>query len=367
MGVDLNKRPMAKQHILSLSPYVPGESKITGIQSPIKLSSNENPLGCSPKARAAFVRSASELHLYPNGNSQELAQAVSLEYGLEQSHIMCGNGSDELISLIASVYTGYGDEVLVSQYGFLSHYLAAVKSGASPICVEEKNYTIDLDRFSESITNKTRLIYIANPNNPTGSFISVEQIKSFHKTLPENVLLVIDAAYAEYIPKYDGCAELVRNSKNVLMLRTFSKIYGLAALRLGWLYADSEIITVLNRARLPFNVNLPAQKAGVSALKDQEFVRQSAEFNQYWRDWLYDQLRHSGYDLIKGYGNFLLVHFPKSNGKTADHAYQYLAQKGFITRSVKGYGLEHSLRISIGNVEDNQKIASLLDQFLHQS
>ena len=333
----------------------------------VKLSSNENPLGCSPKARAAFARSASMLHVYPDVHTTELCQALAETYHLQKDKILCSAGSDELISLVSAAFSGPGSDVIVSQYGFLSHRLSAQKTGAHIVTVPEKAYRVDLQAMLKAVTKRTRLIYLANPNNPTGSFLSMDEIKMFHKQLDPEILLVLDSAYAEYMNAYDGGAELVEKAKNVIMLRTFSKVYGLAALRIGWGYMPQEILDVLNRIRLPFNVNLPAQSAAISALEDQVFVARSVEYNREGRDWLMKRLLHSGYELVPGYGNFLLVHFPQENGKTALDAYQYLAENGFITRPVQVYGLLHSLRISIGQKEHNATLADLLDRFLNRS
>lgn len=352
--------------ILDIKPYKPGAADAPGIANPVKLSSNENPMGCSPPARTAFEAASKNLNLYPDGGATRLRQALGKANNLDPDRIVCGTGSDELLQLLGRAYLAPGDKVVQSQYGFLVYRLVAMQSGAELISAPEQNYTTDVDAVLEAAGEDARIVFIANPNNPTGTYISHAEIRRLREGLPDNTLLVVDEAYAEYVdvPDYDTAFDLAREYDNVVVTRTFSKIHGLAALRLGWAYADASIIDVLNRVRGPFNVNLPAIEAGIAAINDTDFQTRSANHNRQGLAYMHQQLGGLGLDVTPSVGNFVLVHFPETDGKTATEADAFLTGRGLIVRPVAPYGLPNSLRITIGLDGDNRKIVEALTEFL---
>ncbi len=341
--------------VMEIAPYVGGEASVPGIAKPAKLSSNENPLGPSPKAIAAFREAASEMHRYPDGGAEKLRAAISRHFGLEKTCIVCGNGSDELIALLTRAYAGPGDEVLFSAHGFLMYRLCALGAGATPRAAPEKNYATDMEALLALMTPATRIVFIGNPNNPTGSYMTAPQLRELRRRLSSDILLVIDAAYAEFVESedYNAGEELVRAGDNVVMLRTFSKIFGLAGLRLGWAFCPPSIADVLNRIRGPFNTSLPAQAAAAAALEDREHVAKSLGHNKKWRDWLSAELAKQGYVVHPSVGNFLLVEF-----SDADAADRFLKSRGLILRKMGAYGLGHCLRITIGTEAETRAVAA---------
>jgi len=357
--------PTPKTGILDITPYVGGKSKGEGNQKVAKLSSNETPLGASPKARDAMRALGDHLHLYPDGGFSGLAEAIADVHNLPAKNIMCGNGSDEILSLIANAYVGEGDEVLFSQHGFLVYELAALANGATPIKAPETDLTTDVDALLAAVTDKTKVLFLANPNNPTGTYISADEVKRLHAGLPADVLLVLDAAYAEYVARddYEAGAALVRDNENVIMTRTFSKIYGLAALRVGWAYGPDSVIDVLHRIRGPFNVNAAAQAAGIAAVRDQDFVAAAKAHNEKWMPILLQNFRGMGLKVPESVGNFLLMDFAET-GKEAADAEKFLSARGLILRNVASYGLPTCLRMSIGTDEDNRNVMDTLREFL---
>ncbi|MDH3668798.1 MAG: histidinol-phosphate transaminase [Paracoccaceae bacterium] len=347
--------------VLEIAPYVGGESTVAGANRVIKLSSNENPFGPSPKARAAYEAMAGGLALYPDGGHTALRQAIAGVHGLEADRIACGSGSDELIALLCKAYAGDGDEVLYSRHGFLMYRLSALAAGATPVAAPERDLTADVDALIAAMTERTRLVFLANPNNPTGTMISDAEIARLTDALPPAALLVLDAAYAEYVrgEGRDGGAALVRARDNVVMLRTFSKIHGLAALRLGWAYAPDHVIDVLNRIRGPFNVTAPALAAGEAAIRDVEYADHCAVTNEVWRDWLAKELRASGFAVTDSQGNFVLT---GTDGQAAE-VDAHLKARGIIARRVDGYGLPGYLRISIGDEAACRAVADAFQTF----
>ena len=333
--------------VMEIAPYVGGESALPGANRVIKLSSNENPFGPSPKVREAYVSLADGLALYPDGGHRALREAIAGVHGLEAGRIVCGAGSDELIALLCKAYAGKGDEVLYSQHGFLMYRLSALAAGATPVSVPEIDLTADVGALIGALNERTRLVFIANPNNPTGTMVGADEIARLAEALPRQALLVIDAAYAEYVrgPNRDGGAGLVRARDNVVMLRTFSKIHGLAALRLGWAYAPDHVIDVLNRVRGPFNVNAPALAAGEAAVRDVDYAEHCAVTNEVWRDWLTKELTSVGFPVTPSHGNFILV---DTSGRAAE-VDTHLKSRGLIVRRMEGYGLPGHLRISVGD------------------
>jgi len=359
--------PAPQPGILDINPYVPGESSVPGGVKPIKLSSNETPLGPSPKAIAAYKAVADELDRYPDGGATALRDAIARHYGLNPDRIVCGSGSDELINLIAHAYLGAGEEAVYSAHGFLMYKIATLASGATPVSVPEKGYTADVDAILAAVTPRTRVVFLANPNNPTGTYLPHGEVRRLHKGLPGNVLLVIDAAYSEYVRRndYEAGLELVATTNNTVMTRTFSKIYGLAALRLGWAYCPAEVADALNRTRGPFNVNAPAIAAGVAALADRAHLETGIAHNEKWLPWVTSEIQKLGLEVTPSVGNFVLIHF--ADPKVAGAADEFLKARGIILRRVAAYGLPNCLRMTIGTSDDNHKVVAALASFLGRS
>jgi histidinol-phosphate aminotransferase len=362
----LPSRPKPRPGVLDIEAYVPGRSAAPGVAKIFKLSSNENPLGPSPLAVEAVKASAQGLEFYPDGSAIKLREALAAKYGLDAGHIMCGCGSDELLALIASAYIGPGDEGVMSQYGFLVYPIAIRAAGGEPVVAKERDYQTDVDALLAAVTPRTKIVFLANPNNPTGTYIPFNEVKRLHAGLPPHVLLVLDAAYAEYVRRNDYASglELVATSENVVMTRTFSKIYGLANLRIGWLYGPAHVVDALNRIRSAFNVNGAALAASVAALKDDAHMAAALAHNERWLPWLTSELQRLGLAVTPSVGNFLLVHFPQEPGKTASDADAFLAGRGLILRAVGGYGLPDALRLTIGTEEANRKVVAALEEFL---
>jgi histidinol-phosphate aminotransferase len=359
-------RPTPRPGVLDIAPYVPGKSSAPGVARVIKLSSNESPLGPSPKAVAAYETAAAKLEDYPDGSVTELRSAIGRVFGLDPARIVCGAGSDDLLNLLAHAYLQDGDEVIYSAHGFLMYPIYALGHGAKPIAVPEKNYTADIDAMLAAVTPRTRIVFIANPNNPTGTYVPFDEIKRLQQKLPANVILVLDAAYAEYVQRndYEAGIELVATSENVVMCRTYSKIHGLAAVRLGWLYGPAHIVDALNRVRNPFNVNTPAMKAGIAAIEDTAHVEKSVAHNAKWLAWLTQEIGKLGLEVTPSVANFVLIHFPETKGKTAADADAFLTKRGLILRRVAGYGLPNALRMTVGTEEANLLVVAALKDFL---
>jgi histidinol-phosphate aminotransferase len=356
--------PQPRPGILDIAPYVPGDSKAEGHKEPLKLASNESSLGPSPRAIEAYRAFAEKLHRYPDGASADLRAAIAKHYGLDKERIVCGNGSDELIGLITKAFAGPGDEVLFTEHAFAMYPIATLAAGAKPVIAKEKNLRADIDALIAKVTDRTRIVFQANPNNPTGSYLTKDDIERLHKALPERVLLVIDAAYAEYVTRndYTSGMELASKALNVVMTRTFSKIYGLAGLRLGWMYGPAPIIDAINRTRGPFNVTLPAQAAGVAALADVAHVDKARTNNDHMLAWFTSEVKKLGLEVPPSVGNFVLVRFSKANGKDANAANEFLLKRGIILRKVAGYGLPDCLRVTIGiEPEMRATVAALAD------
>src|SRR6202140_3236208 len=290
------KRPQPRPGVLTIDPYVPGKSAVPGVARVFKLSSNETPLGPSPKAIAAYRTVADRLAHYPDGAASALREAIGRAFGLDPARIVCGAGSDDLLNLLADAYLSDGDEAIHTTHGFLVYPIATLGSGAKPIVAAEKNYTADVDAILAALSERTRIVFLANPNNPTGTYIAFDEIKRLHRALPPHVLLVLDAAYAEYVRRndYESGIELVATSDNVVMCRTYSKIPGLAALRLGWMYTPAHVVDAINRIRGPFNVNSAAMAAGIAAVEDSAHIETARAHNEKWLAWLSDEIRKLG-------------------------------------------------------------------------
>lgn len=359
-------RPSPRPGIASIEAYVPGRSAAAGLDEVHKLSSNETPLGPSPKSIAAYKAAADRLELYPDGSASALREAIARLYGLDAGRIVCGAGSDELLTLLAEAYLSPGDEAIYTRHGFLVYRIAILAAGGVPVVAPERDLRTDVDAIVAAVTPRTKLVFLANPNNPTGTYLGHEELRRLHAALPRHVLLVLDAAYAEYVRRNDYAAgmEIVAGSDNVVMTRTFSKVYGLAALRIGWLYGPPAIVDVLNRVRGPFNVSAPAIAAGVAAIADQEHVERAVAHNERWRAWLEGELSRLGLAVTPSVCNFLLVHFPEQPGRTAVDADAFLAARGLILRLVGGYGLPGALRLTVGPERANRRLVQELARFL---
>lgn len=359
-------RPTPQPGILDIAPYIPGESAVPGGLKPIKLSSNESALGPSPKAVDAFRAEADLLARYPDGSATALRNALAAHYGLNASRIVCGAGSDELLSLIANVYLGPGSEAIYSAHGFLVYPIATKAAGATPVVVPEKNLHTDVDAMIAAVTPRTRMVWLANPNNPTGTYIPFDEVKRLHRALPANVVLVLDAAYAEFVRKndYEAGIELVATNENVVMTRTFSKIYGLAGTRIGWAYCPEPMADLLNRIRGPFNVTSGAIAAGVAALGDRAHFDANLAHNDRWLARLSEALTAIGLEVTPSVCNFHLVQFPEGGAKTAPTADAFLKSKGIILRRMDGYGLKNALRLTIGTDAENEAVIAALTTFM---
>jgi len=360
------ERPQPRPGVLKIKAYVPGKSSAPGVAKVYKLSSNETPLGPSPNAIAAYKAVADHLEDYPDGSASALREAIGKAYGLDPARIVCGTGSDELLNLLAHAYLGPGDEAIHTTHGFLVYPIATLGSGATPVVAPEKDHTADVDAILAKVTERTKVVFLANPNNPTGTYVPFDEVKRLHQALPKHVLLVIDAAYAEYVRRndYESGIELVATSENVVMTRTFSKIYGLAALRLGWLYAPAHVVDALNRIRGPFNVNAAAIAAGVEAIRDTAHVERSRQHNEKWLGWLTEEIGKLGLKVTPSVGNFILIHFPETKGKTAKEADALLTSRGCVLRAVGAYHLPNALRMSVGTEEANRLTVATLAELM---
>ena len=360
------QRPQPRPGVLGIDPYIPGRSTAPGVGRVFKLSSNETPLGPSPKAVAAYHAMGEHLEDYPDGDSTALREAIGRAFGLDPNRIVCGAGSDELLNLIADAYLHDGDEAIHTTHAFLVYPIATRGSGATPIVAAEKNYTADVDAMLAAVSGRTKVVFLANPNNPTGTYVPFDEVKRLHRGLPPHVLLVLDAAYAEYVRRndYEAGIELVATCENVVMCRTFSKIHGLAALRLGWLYGPAHVVDAVNRIRGPFNVNAPAMAAGIAALEDGAHLEASRAHNEKWLAWLTAEIRRLGLEVTPSIANFVLIHFPETRGRTAEDADGFLTRRGLILRRVKAYKLPNALRMSVGTEEANRLAVAALAEFV---
>lgn len=358
--------PKPRTGVLDIEAYVPGRSKAAPGVKLYKLSSNESPLGASPAAQEAFLAAAGRLEDYPDGSALKLREAIAAACGLNAANIVCGNGSDELLELLARAYVETGDEVIYSQHGFLVYRIATLAAGGVPVVAPEKDLVADVDAMLALVSARTKLVFLANPNNPTGTYLAIGEVRRLHAGLPSHVVLVLDAAYAEYVRRndYEAGLELVSSAENVVMTRTFSKIHGLAGLRIGWCFCPAPIADVLNRVRGPFNLNAAAIAAGAAAIEDRAHVEKAAAHNDQWLSWVQGELQKLGLATTPSVGNFLLIHFPQTSGKTAADADAFLTARGFVLRAVTGYGLPHALRMTIGSEEANRGAIAALAKFM---
>jgi histidinol-phosphate aminotransferase len=359
-------RPVPKPGILDIAPYKPGKAAAEGVVDPVKLSANENILGCSDKARAAYAEAAGKLNLYPQGRADVLRAAIAEKYRLEPERLLFGCGSDEIFQLLNQTFLEPGDNMIQGAHGFAAYAIGARACGGEVKFAAEKDFRIDVDAVLEQVDARTRLVFIANPANPTGTWLSADEVRRLHEGLPPSVVLVLDGAYAEFQtdPAYEDGLSLARNAENIVVTRTFSKIHGLAALRVGWAYMPAEMASAIDRIRLPFNISIPAQVAAVAALHDDEFAARSLALVEQWRPWLTQQVSGLGLDVVPPGANFVLIGFPATPGKTAVEAEDFLATKGLLTRGVGNYGLPHHLRVTIGLEEHNRAVVEGLAEFM---
>jgi histidinol-phosphate aminotransferase len=358
-------QPTPRPGILDIAAYVGGEAKIPGIDKPIRLASNESALGPSAKALAAYHAAAADMFRYPDGHANELRRALGKHHGIDPDRIVCGVGSDDVIHLVTEAYAGEGDEIIYGRHGFSIYPIVAQTVGATPIAVAEKNLTFDVDATLAAVTPRTRIVFIANPNNPTATYISRGELRRLHAGLPKSVILVVDAAYAEFVTEtdYDSGLELATTEPNVMMTRTFSKIYAMGGLRLGWSYSSAAMADVLNRIRGPFNVNSAAAAAGIAAVEDIEATTRARAHNTTWRAWFTREMTALGLELTPAVANFVLVRFPKAP-KDAGAAWDFLRSRGILVRKVGVYHLPEHLRITIGTEAEMRAVAAAITDFL---
>lgn len=359
-------RPVPKPGIMDIHAYVGGKSKIEGIEHPIKLSSNENILGSSDKAKQAYRDAVDRMHIYPDGKANILRAAVAERFKLEPERLTFGDGSDEIFALLCQVYLEPGDNIVQGEHGFAAYAIAARACQAQVRMAKETNHRIDIDETVKCVDERTRLVFIANPANPTGTWLTGEEIRALHAALPPSVILVLDGAYSEFCsdPRFEDGLDLARTAENVIVTRTFSKLHGLAALRVGWGYAPPHIIEPIERIRPPFNTSIPGQEAAVAALFDYDFQARSLALVEQWRPWLAQQLGGLGLEVTPSAANFVLATFPTTPGKTVLEAEAFLASKGYLVRAVANYGLPNAIRITIGLEEQNRAVVDLLSEFM---
>ncbi len=346
--------------IMDIQLYKGGANTIPGHARPLKLSSNENPFGPSPKAVAAMAMTLGAMHRYPSTDHAALRAAIADVHGLDADRIICGVGSDEVLNLLAMAYAGSGDEVLYTEHGFSLYRVFALGVGATPVVAPEVERQVDVDALLACVTPATRLVYLTNPGNPTGTMIDVDSIARLADELPQDCLLVIDGAYAEFVEDYDGGAAIVEARENVVMTRTFSKIYGLGGLRVGWGYAPPHVIDVLNRIRGPFNLSNVALAGAEAAVHDRQFVQDCARVNATERARLQGGLRQLGIGCDDSHANFVLARFADETEALAADA--LLKAHGIIVRIVKGYGFPQALRITVGRTDDVTRVLDVLAQ-----
>ena len=356
--------------ILDISPYVGGRSSVPGVAKIWKLSSNESPLGPGPAALEALGTAASDASIYPEGSARILREAIGKSFNLNPARIIgSGDGSDALLNMLAAAYLTPGDEVVFSAHAFLVYKIATLANSARPIEVPERvtnrGIKVDVDAMLKAVTGKTRLVYIANPNNPTGTYLTSDELRRLHAGLPKNVLLVIDSAYSEYVTAkdYEDGARLVSEFDNVVMTRTFSKIHGLAGVRIGWAYLPAQVAEILNRIRGPFNVGNLQARVGAAAIADQAHVARAVAHNEKWKAWLTDEIRKTGLRVDDSAANFVLIHFPQG-AKDAKAADAFLSARGLILRAVINYKLPDCLRLTVGPADANQLVAAALKEFM---
>ena len=362
-------RPVPKPGILEIAPYTPGKSPVPAAGRKVyKLSANETPFGPSPAAMEVYRAAAAHLEDYPEGTSRVLREAIGKAFGLDPDRIICGAGSDEILNLLAHTYLGVGDEAISTTHGFLVYPIATMANGAVNVVAAEKDFTTDVDAILACVTERTKLVWLANPNNPTGTYIPFDEVKRLRAGLRDDILLVLDAAYSDYVSKndYELGLELVATTDNTVMTHTFSKIHGLAALRIGWMFGPAHIVDAVNRIRGPFNVSTPAMLAAKAAIEDHAHISKSQQHTQQWVARLTEEIRKLGITVTPSVANFILMHFPETGAKTAAAADAFLTQRGLVLRALGNYKLPHALRLTIGTDEANTLVLDALREFMAQ-
>ena len=350
-----------KPGVLHIAPYQGGASSAPGVKDVVKLSSNENPFGPPESARGVLRKVEHLLHRYPSTDHASLRAAIGEVHGLDPELIICGAGSDELIHMLCTAYTGPGTEVIHTEHGFSMYRLSALAAGATPVCVREHERKVDVDSILEAVNFRTKLVFVANPANPTGTMLGSNEMGRLAAELPDNVLLVLDGAYAEYVEGYDGGAKLVQKRENVVMTRTFSKIYGLGGLRVGWAYAPAHVIDVLNRVRGPFNLGTLQLAAAEAAVRDRDYVTRSRTENARMRTWMQKALAEIGVMSDTSTANFVLARFDSAEEAEACEA--HLRSEGLLVRKVGGYGLPNCLRITVGDESSCRRVVHAIGTF----
>lgn len=347
--------------IMDIAPYIGGKAQIAGVANVVKLSSNENPFGPSDKARDAFQRSVHQLHRYPSTDHAALRAAIAEVHGLDRNRVICGVGSDEILTLLAQAYAGPKDEVVFTEHGFLLYRVNALAVGATPVEVAERERTTDVDAILKACNRRTKLVYLANPNNPTGTMISAAEVARLADGLPPQAILVLDGAYAEYVEGFDGGLAILETRSNVVMTRTLSKIYGLGGLRIGWGYGPAAIIDVLNRIRGPFNLSNTQLETAEAAVRDQGYVAHCRADNARMRQWLAEALAELGVPSDVSMANFILARFASVD--EAEACDMFLQGQGLLVRRVASYNLPHCLRITVGDESSCRRVAHAIAQF----
>src|SRR6201996_6476350 len=360
-------RPVPNPGILDIAPYTPGKSpKAEPGRKVFKLSANETPFGPSPKAIEAYRSAAEHLEDYPEGTSRVLREAIGRTFGLDPDRIICGAGSDEILNLLAHTYLKQGDEAISTAHGFLVYPIATMANGGVNVVAPETDLTADVDAILKLVAPRTKLVWLANPNNPTGTYLPFDEVRRLRAGLPPDVLLVLDAAYSDYVSKndYEIGIELVATTENTVITHTFSKIHGLAALRVGWMFGPAHIVDAVNRIRGPFNVSTPAMLAAVAAIEDTAHQEMSKTHTEKWRNLLAEEITKLGLKVTPSVCNFVLIHFPDEKGKTSAEADAFLTRRGLVLRALNNYGLSHSLRMTLGTEEANHRVLEALREFM---
>jgi histidinol-phosphate aminotransferase len=361
-------KPCPRDGVLAIDPYVPGKSAAPRSDGGrvFKLSANETPLGPSPRAIEAARRAADNIAEYPQGSARVLRAAIGARHGLDPQRIIAGAGSDQILELLALAYVGPGDEGIYSQHGFLEYRIVILAAGGVPKVAPETNYVASVDALLAQVTERTKIVFLANPNNPTGTYLSDREIERLADALPPQTLLVLDAAYAEYVQAedYEAGARLAGLRDNVVMTRTFSKIYGLAGLRLGWGYGPAHVIDALNRIRSPFNVSSLASAAGIAALEDRDHLDAAIAHNARWLPWLSEKIGALGLEVLPAVGNFIAIRFPDIEGRRAADADNFLTRRGLVLRAINAYGMPQFLRLTVGSEEANERVVAAIADFL---
>jgi histidinol-phosphate aminotransferase len=359
-------RPVPRPNVLEIDAYVPGKAAAPGSGRVFKLSANESPLGPSPRAVQALRDMADQIAIYPEGSSLKLRETIGAVHGLDATRIIMGAGSDNILELLALAYLNPGDEGLYTQYGFLEYKIVTLAAGGVPVVAPETNYTANVDAILDRVTVRTKIVFLANPNNPTGSYLPKGEVERLANSLPPHVILVLDAAYAEYVTQddYESGVALASTRDNVVMTRTFSKLYGLAGLRLGWGYGPRHVIDALNRIRSPFNVSTAASAAGIAATLDTAHLQEAVAHNAKWLPWLTQEIAALGLDVLPSVANFVAIRFPTQPGRTAADADRFLTARGLVLRAIGAYGMSEFLRLTVGVPEANEAVVAALAEFM---